>query len=184
MLQELTSSEFIINTALIMAPAYLANGLAPVFSGGPPLDFGKIFIDHRRILGDGKTTRGTGGALLSGSLGSLAFILVVNAILGGTSYGINHFLLGVIATCGAVIGDLMGAFIKRRLSLNRGARAPVLDQLGFVVFALLFVNFGVEVFPVIQITMTTIVFILFVTFFLHILSNYIGYKIGVKKEPW
>src|SRR5207245_9121927 len=52
------------------------------------------------------------------------------------SYGVGLAAAAVLAS-GALLGDLTGAFLKRRMHKPRGAKAPVLDQYDFVVGALL-----------------------------------------------
>jgi len=162
--------------------------MCPIFGGGRPIDRGRNFIDGRRILGDGKTVRGALGGILCGTLASLAEVVVVNLFLAGFftfSLNLLHALFGFVISVGAVSGDLLGAFIKRRLGLPRGASAPGLDQLGFIVVALAlawvflrFVNLGGEV------TWLMVAVILVMTPFIHLLSNYVGFRLGKKKEPW
>ena len=38
---------------------------------------------------------------------------------------------------GSLLGDLVGSFIKRRLDIGRGAKAPILDQYNFIGGALI-----------------------------------------------
>jgi len=49
--------ELILKTIWLLLPAYTPNNFAVIFGGGTPLDFGKKFIDGRRILGGGKTVK-------------------------------------------------------------------------------------------------------------------------------
>ena len=42
-----------------------------------------------------------------------------------------------ILAIGSLLGDLGGAFIKRRLGMERGAKAPILDQYNFIAGAML-----------------------------------------------
>src|SRR2546427_2286511 len=39
-------------------PAFVANPMAVVFGGGPPIDFGRTLGGRERLFGDGKTWRG------------------------------------------------------------------------------------------------------------------------------
>ena len=56
----------------LMLPAYVPNNCAALFGGGTPLDRGRLFKDGRRILGDGKTFRGTiAGTVCGVSVGLL-----------------------------------------------------------------------------------------------------------------
>lgn len=184
MLEELTSPAFILSISIILAPSYLANGMAAIFSGGPPLDRGKLFRDRHRILGDGKTQNGTMGAILFGLVGSLAVVLLVNVFLPEYHFGVSHLVLGFLSAIGAISGDILGAFIKRRMGLERGAMAPGLDQLGFILFAVLFVGVYDLLQPTIRFNLQMLAFALIVTPFMHLLGNFIGFKLGKKKVPW
>ena len=53
----------------LMLPAYIPNNCASLFGGGTPLDMGRTFKDGRRILGDGKTFRGTIAGTICGIAG-------------------------------------------------------------------------------------------------------------------
>jgi CDP-2,3-bis-(O-geranylgeranyl)-sn-glycerol synthase len=171
-----------------LVPAYVTNGMGLVFGGGRPIDFGRNFIDGRRILGDGKTFRGAAGGIVCGTLASLAEAVVVNLFLGGFfSFSLNllHVIFGFAVSVGAVLGDLVGAFVKRRLGIPRGAPAPGLDQLGFIVVALIlawvvlrFVALGGEI------TWVMVATILVMTPFIHLLGNCIAVRFGKKNKPW
>lgn len=60
-------------------PAYAANGLAVIFGRGnrlnAPLDFGKNFLDGKRIFGEGKTVRGFMGGVAAGTAVGVAQML-------------------------------------------------------------------------------------------------------------
>ena len=92
------------------------------------------------------------------------------------------FLLGflrVLLICvGAPLGDLIGSFIKRRVNLERGAPAPIIDQLDFLLGAIFLAYI---IFPL---RWMYIIFALLVTLLLHILANTLAYKLGYSKEPW
>jgi len=135
------------------------------------LDMGKKFSDGRRIFGDGKTTRGFVGGLIVGTIvGLLQGIAEVP--LG------EHLLLGFLLALGALLGDLVSSFIKRRLDIERGGAAPGLDQLSFVVVALMLAS------PVKVITWREIAAILIVTPPIHLATNFVGYKLGLKSRPY
>lgn len=135
-----------------MLPAYLANVSALVFGGGKPLDFGRNFRDGRRIIGNGVTWRGTIiGTLIGTFIGILqgsvseyygnVFSLIpgITIIHGPIPTSIlQGALVGLFLGGGALIGDAVGSFIKRRIGIERGKAAPFLDQLDFVIGALIF----------------------------------------------
>ncbi|WP_296805493.1 CDP-archaeol synthase [Thiocapsa sp.] len=80
-----------------------------------PLDGGRLFRDGRPWLGTSKTWRGLGAALLTTPL--LAVLLGV------------PWLLGLIAALGAMSGDLLASFIKRRLGREPSESVLLLDQI-------------------------------------------------------
>ena len=153
-----------------MLPAYLANVTALAFGGGKPLDFNHEFRDGRRILGDGVTWRGT----IIGTIIGITIGLIQGIITGNILQGI---LLGLALGGGALIGDACGSFIKRRLKIESGRPAPILDQLDFVVGALVFASF------VVVIPVEMIVIILVISIFLHLGANIIAYLLGLK-DVW
>jgi CDP-2,3-bis-(O-geranylgeranyl)-sn-glycerol synthase len=152
-------------------PAYVANAAPVVLGGGAPLDMGKRFIDGRRILGDGKTMRGFLAGVVAGG-----FIGLLQVILKGDPCGLAP--LGLMLAFGALLGDLTGSFIKRRLGIPRGRAAPGLDQLGFVVVALLFAS--LIALPSWEVIAT----ILIITPPIHLATNFAGYKLGLKSRPY
>ncbi|MEN4006500.1 MAG: CDP-2,3-bis-(O-geranylgeranyl)-sn-glycerol synthase [Methanobacteriaceae archaeon] len=151
-----------------MLPAYLANAAALAFGGGKPLDSGRKFIDGRRIFGDGVTWHGTLiGTGIGILIGSLQGILSGNIIQG--------ILLGFFLGGGALIGDACGSFVKRRMKIKRGQPTLFLDQLDFVVVALLFASI------VVILPFYMIILILIISFILHLSANIIAYFLGIKK---
>ena len=74
-----------------------------------------------------------------------------------------------------MIGDACGSFIKRRLKLESGRPAPILDQLDFVIGALVFASL------IVVIPLEMIVLILIISIFLHLGANIIAYLFGIKK---
>jgi CDP-2,3-bis-(O-geranylgeranyl)-sn-glycerol synthase len=174
-----------------MLPAYLANVSALVFGGGKPLDFGRNFSDGHRIIGNGVTWRGTIIGTLIGTFigiiqGSVAtyygniFNLIpgVMVITGPIPTNIMQgAIIGLFLGGGALIGDAFGSFIKRRIGIGRGKPAPFLDQLDFVIGALVFASL------IVVIPLNMIILILLITIVLHLLTNIIAYLIGMK-DVW
>lgn len=163
--------DIIASAIWFILPAYFANAAPVVLGGGPPLDMGKKFLDGRRILGDGKTARGFVGGLIIGT--------IVGLLQGVARAPLREYLLlGFLLALGALLGDLASSFIKRRLGIERGGAAPGLDQLGFVVAALILAS-SVKV-PSWQV----IAVILIITPPIHLATNFIGYKLGLKGRPY
>jgi CDP-2,3-bis-(O-geranylgeranyl)-sn-glycerol synthase len=152
-----------LSSFILILPAYIANSIPVLFKGRRPIDFGKNFSDGRRILGDGKTFEGFISGLFFGTLAGAA-----------VGYPFHSFLLAL----GALVGDIAGAFVKRRIGIPRGSPAPVLDQLDFIMGALLFVS------PLYLVTIEQFIFIILVTPPIHLFTNYMAYLLKLKPHPW
>ena len=164
-------AELIAQALYLIFPAYCANAIPVLFGGGLPMDFSKNFIDGKPLFGAHKTFRGFFSGLFIGT-----FIGIVQSNL--PIFQPPQILLGFILSLGALTGDLTHSFIKRRLNLPPGASFPVADQLDFVIGALLFSLFISP--PSLPVALV----ILVVTPPIHLSTNYIAYRLGVKKEPF
>jgi len=167
---------FVLRVSLMAIPLYLCNGLALVFGGKSAVDLGKKFFDGRRILGQGKTFKGTLAGLFFAFLG----VLAVSTVFPQTSQviGADYVFYGVLLAVGAVLGDFGGSFLKRRLGVERGKSVFLLDQLdfvagGFIVGAVLVVPSTLE-----------IVFLLAFTLLIHVIGNKLAYFGRMKRVPW
>lgn len=178
----------------VMLPAYLANPAAQVTGGGLPMDFGRTAGDGRPVLGPGKTWRGLVGGVLGGlAVGSLQ--VVASAALddptvlpsfdpaGGAASPASFAVVAVLAL-GALLGDAVKSYAKRRVGKERGQRMPIADQYDFVLgawllsFALFPAWFAASFPP------AAVVLILLITFALHRGVSALGYRMGLKAEPW
>jgi len=113
----------LISSALLfIGPAYFANAAPLVLGGGASLDGGRSLADGRPIFGPHKTVRGVIAGIVVGTLIGLAESLVDPRLATA----------GFMIALGAVLGDLLGAFVKRRLNVEPGKAFPVLDQLDFI----------------------------------------------------
>ena len=158
----------VAHALLFIFPAYCANAAPVIFGGGYPIDGGKTFLDGKPIFGSHKTFRG----FLSG--------LVVGTLVGfvqGTLFQYN-VLLGFTLSMGALAGDLVGSFFKRRLDLPPGATLPIADQLDFILGAFLFSL------PFSPPSLIIVLIILIITPPIHLLTNFLAYLLGVKKRLW
>lgn len=144
-------------------PAYVANATPTIFGGGTTIDRDLNFIDGRSIFGSHKTIRG----FLSG-------------IVAGTAVGMlqGNLFPGFLLSFGALFGDLVGAFIKRRLSIEPGSLFPIVDQLNFVLFAIIFVL------PISYLTVNETFSAVFFTPLFHVVTNATAYSFNLKTQPW
>ena len=166
----------ILNAVWFVLPAYIANATpviaAKIIRNRHPIDLGKNFIDGKRILGDSKSWEG----LLSGMVSGISISFVQYLIQPANLIVIRGTLLSI----GALIGDLAGAFIKRRLGIKPGAPAPLIDQLSFLIVALLFVYLA----GLYTLSTTQTIALIIITLLLHVISNAIAYLFGLKSVPW
>ena len=154
----------------IAIPAYVANSTPVVLGGGAPIDRGRQFVDGRRLLGTNKTVKGFAYGLLLGSVAASAeAILFRNYLL---------VLAGILASLGALLGDLFGAFLKRRLNIQPGHPLPVVDQLDFILGALVVTS------PLLNVTMGGVLILVIATVPIHLLSNAAAYLLRLKKRLW
>ena len=182
---------WVIELVLLILPAYFANSVPVVLGGGAPIDGGKKWGDGQRLFGDGKTVRGFfAGALAGVAVGALEGVLLAGtpwdiyagagALAGGAGGAATYVLAGFLLGCGAMAGDLLGSFIKRRQGLSRGKPSLVMDQLLFLALALLFA------YPLAQqlLTPEAVLFLAVLTYIVHVGANVLANRLGLKKVPW
>ncbi len=178
----------------LMLPAYIANSFATLPRGrGPPMDFGRVWPgDGRRILGPSKTWSGflfAGFAAMPFALLEAWLILlappnlaVVPVLAPSVAAAIP---LAALLTFGAMIGDAIGSFLKRRLGRPSGARTYFLDQLPFVLVP---IALGFAFYPALFLGVfghwEAVLWLAVLTLGLHAAFNWIGFKAGLKKVPW
>jgi CDP-2,3-bis-(O-geranylgeranyl)-sn-glycerol synthase len=153
-----------VNTIWLFLPAYFANAAPVLLHGGGPLDRGKNWRDNKRILGDHKTVYGTLFGIIVGTL-----VAIIQ----------RNILQGFLFSVGAISGDLLFAFIKRRIGIEPGRPLIIWDQVGFVLVAILLSSF-VEPRPSWQQDIAMIV----TTIPIHYITNLFAWGLNWKKEPW
>ena len=119
------------------------------------IDNGVMLKDNHPVFGASKTWRGVVTALLATTAGALFFNY-------SAAIGIQ------IAIC-AISGDLLSSFIKRRLSLQPSARAPLLDQIPESLFPALMMMqvFQLQLFAVVMLVVSFTLIDLVITHFLY-----------------
>jgi CDP-2,3-bis-(O-geranylgeranyl)-sn-glycerol synthase len=192
----------------IIFPAYLANAVAVPVSKRlkkvHPIDGGKMLLGQR-VFGDGKTVEGFLLASAVGIIGGIVQAIVSPLFLAPSlawhdfygsflvpssdieqyiSASIPAIVRALIFPPGAMFGDLLGSFIKRRLRIERGAPAPVLDQLDFilgvVLFSMVFTFAGASF---LQLDIKYIITIILLTPFIHRIVNKLAFRLRVKDVP-
>ena len=129
-----------------------------------PIDFGYKFASGKPLLGNSKTWRGLFGSIIITSLIALAL---------GYDYS-----SGLLVAVGAMAGDILSSFIKRRLGMQSSAMAPLLDQLPESLFPALLVK---QTFMLDYLD----IFILFLLFLvLELGLSRLLYEIGIRRRPY
>jgi CDP-2,3-bis-(O-geranylgeranyl)-sn-glycerol synthase len=168
-----------------MLPAYIPNNVAVLAGGGRPIDAGRS-MGGRRLLGDGKTWRGTIVGTAAGTVLAVGLDLIAPTASSAVGADLAGFpvLAGFTLALGAMLGDITASFLKRRLGRQRGASVPGLDQLDFVIGALALTAVVVPSWFGATFTLPVIAAVLVVTPLLHLGTNGIAYGLGLKNEPW
>ena len=158
----------IVEALKFIFPAYCANATPVLAGGGTRMDFGKNFYDGKRIFGNNKTFRG------------FFFGLAIGIMVGLIECWLFGFpvLFSVLTPLGALLGDLTGAFLKRRLGIAPGGLLPIVDQVDFVVGAVLFSL------PLALISWELAVTVLLITPPIHLFTNFLAYKMKLKRNTW
>ena len=178
---------FVLGALWYVLPAYFANATPNAFGGGPPIDGGRLWKDGKPILGPGKTWRGFFVGVFFGTV-----IGILQAILVETNDPFKAVFRAFVISFGTLLGDSMGSFIKRRSGLKRGESYLFMDQLGFLIVGsvlvlllfpltienVTFVLFSVTITYSVVTILLYLVLLLPATFFVHILANFIWYKLG------
>ena len=182
----------------VLIPVYVANASATLSRGkGPRMDGGRLWRDGRPLLGASKTWL---GFFVGALLGTLVGLFLAELILLAppnlrlvprfgndlTSSLLPAALLGF----GALTGDAVGSFVKRRLGRASSAPFPLLDQLPFLLLPLLLLGlfapslFVAAFWPGPLEGVLAVAWVVLLTLFLHTSFNWVGYFIGAKRVPW
>ena len=175
-----------VTTLYFILPAYFSNGSGLLFGGGLPVDFGKSDKKGVRWIGDGVTWRGLIAGTIIGTLvgaiqGYFGPEIISNFgqfIITPIATNLHHgIMMGFLLGFGALLGDAIGSFLKRRLGIGRGEPAPILDQLDFIIMALILVSLVAEL------NLITVALALILTLVIHLLTNTGAYLLGLK-DVW
>jgi CDP-2,3-bis-(O-geranylgeranyl)-sn-glycerol synthase len=170
-------------------PAYFANMTPPIskrlgvlkFLAGP-VDFNKKFLGNE-IFGSHKTWRGVILAVFVGFLTvffqrflfRFAFFQKISVLDYSKT---NLFLFAFLISFGAVFGDLMFAFIKRRIGLKPGTPFFPFDQTNYVIGSAIFLE------PFFRFGILFWLKLFVLTFFLHLIFNRLGYRLKIHQAKW
>jgi len=152
-----------------------------------PIDGNKKYGDGRPVLGSHKTWR---GLVLGIFIGAMFYLLQVNLYmfpffknLSLFDYkSVDYALFAFLLPFGAIFGDALFSFFKRRLDMKPGQNWMIFDQTDYVigVFAVL-IPFQ-TLFKVVPSNIWITLFV--VTFFLHLATNLLSFKLKIKDTWW
>jgi CDP-2,3-bis-(O-geranylgeranyl)-sn-glycerol synthase len=171
-----------VEAVWLIWPAYGANGLCMFARGKRPIDGGRMWRG-KQLLGPGKTWEGLALGVIVATLVATLQMFVAPLLpwsISPVPLDIVTMtpLLGALMGFGAMVGDMGGSLIKRRLGIARGRPAPLLDQLDFIIGMLVFMSFAVAIkweWAVILIIMTPVI---------HLAANFVAYLLKIKNVPY
>lgn len=162
----------ILEALYFALPVYLAN-MSPVL-------FRKLNIlnipINKKLFGSHKTYQG----FLVGIIIAVLTVYIqykLSLSINLINYS-NYLLIGFLFGFGALIGDLIKSFFKRRLNIKPGQPWIPFDQLDFIIGGLLFISF-IYIPPI-----KMIIFLLVITPIGHIIINYMGYCLGLREVKY
>ncbi len=173
-MKEIVIYNFVLWFLKYFLPPMIANASPLLVNGRHRIDFGKNFIDGRPILGKSKTWEGLIVGVYMGGITALALSIILNDI--------SLILVGLGASFSALMGDMVGSFIKRRVGLESGAPFPFLDQLDFALMTILY--YYIIGYNEVLLRIDFIIYSLILILILHIVTNNIAYYIGIKSTRW
>lgn len=154
-----------------MSPV-LANKVPLLKNWNTPMDFGKSWRS-KRLLGDNKRWR---GIIIGTLLGGLTAV-IVSKLNANTIVTVAPFWAGCLLGFGALAGDAVESFFKRRIGIQPGNAWFPFDQTDYIIGGLL------AIYPFVQLPIWVIITVFIVYFGLHLIAAYIGYLLGFKDKP-
>ena len=90
----------------------------------------------------------------------------------------NWLVFGFLMGFGALMGDLVKSFFKRRVGIEPGCKFVPFDQIDFVFGSLAFIM------PVFDLTLKIFITSLAISFVLHIIVNHTSFYLKIRNEKW
>lgn len=182
---------YILSCIYFFFPAYIANATPPLANTfnllnrlNKPID-GGLEIKGVPLLGNHKTWRGLVFELFFCTLLTQLLIYIndyynlsIYNNIGFDIHSINSWLLGLLLSVGIIFGDIFFAFVKRRLRLRPGTAFIPFDQTNYVIGAFIFLQ------PILNLPLKFWLTLFLLTLFIHIVSNRVGYNLGLHKAKW
>jgi len=170
-------------------PVGIANGTPVIAKYLPflknlnyPLDCYKTFRGIR-ILGDHKTWRGliTGVLMAIITVGVQQQIYFYSAglreVLNFDFNSINPVIYGLLAGIGALLGDAVKSFFKRRTNIKPGSTWFPFDQIDYIIGGIVFLL------PYFRLSVWEYLLTFIVWFGLHLITTYLGFLLKFRDKP-
>lgn len=172
----------VIAAFLFFLPAGIAN-MSPVFANKipvlrdwkTPLDLGKSWRG-KRLLGDNKTLRGLVFGTATAAVTALLIRLFTNPA-DNLQIHATFVFAGALMGAGALLGDAVESFFKRRVGVPPGSSWFPFDQTDYIIGGL------IVIYPFYTPSLSLMATILLLYFGLHLTTSYIGYLLGLKDKP-
>ena len=158
----------------LMIPAYLANMAPPFtkkFPWNAPMDFG-LSVGGKRIFGSHKTWAG----FFAGVIVAILAGFIMSNIYWPFEFSVIYW--SALAGAGALLGDTIKSFFKRRVGIKPGKPWIPLDQIDFTVGGLALGSF--VFFP----GWSNALIIVSISAIGHILVNHGAYHLGIRDVKW
>ncbi len=174
-------AEHLLRVVMMYLPAMVSNAVPLIcrrylFKNPHPIDFGINFRDGRRLFGDNKSIEGFISGVVAGTLIGLAY--------GHYMRSYEWVTYGFLSGLGAMSGDLLNSFVKRRLSMKPGQPFIPFDQISFVIGASILIKAsGIDLAVNHELSFADFLTGLLLAGMLHPLTNYVAYLVGIKETP-
>lgn len=179
----------LLTATIFFLPAGLANAIPVIVAKVPflkkfdyPLDCHKTYKGER-ILGDHKTMR---GVVFGIAIAVIAAFILQSLYLNQPWFAnnvafdfaaVNPWIFGILSAIGALGGDAVKSFFKRRTSIKPGDTWFPFDQIDYIIGGCLLLALYA------RITLVQYFYLLLVYFGLHLLTSYLGYLLKFKSKP-
>lgn len=180
MYHSMLASQQILSLILLYVPAMAAN-MAPVFAAkynvllwlNKPIDLG-VTVRGKRLLGENKTIRGFVVGVCAAAIVGFLLSLITNE--KPYEFFGSAIVFGAATGAGALLGDSIKSFFKRRMNFKPGQLWIPFDQIDFVVgatfVAMLFVEISL---------LNSLLAIICIGFLSYVVSA-IGFALHIKKN--
>lgn len=167
----------IIAAIIFFLPAYIANAM-PVIVGGLKITPFLAKPINEKVFGKSKTYRGFVFGLIGALLVGLiqVYFKVYEPFI--EFYVEETLILSILLGFGALFGDLVKSFFKRRLGKKSGEPWLIFDQIDYILGAILFSSF------IFNYPIEILITVLIISPLFSLGANIIAYKLKLKKVWW